>query len=43
MGGKNSKMLLLPQITVETFQTFSDFFLSGPDNSAVLDFEILSL
>ena len=37
-GSRHFKTLLLPQISFESFQIFSKFFLSGPHKSTVLDF-----
>ncbi len=42
MRTKNFNTLLLPQITFESFQTFSTFFRSGPHTSTGLDFKFLS-
>ena len=37
-GSKNVKMLLLPQITVNLFELFLNFLLSGSPKNTVLDF-----
>ncbi len=36
--GKHFKTLLLPQIVFEYFQTWTDFFFSGPKTVLLLDF-----